>query len=622
MSTLGISDRHGKRANGESNAAPPPADSAAHSTASRPTGPVAFVQYLVRNDIISEEIGKQALRRRNEGGSRDKHAIANILVDEFGVSRDILNYAMAKFYSFRIIHLHDRSARTLQPPVVNKLMNGLPSSLNRLAFKHKVLPFEPAKDQPDKLLVVTPHPTEREPYEIARAFPYKRFEICYMSDRDWTEYWRQITLDKQQTDPESIAGDMLFEEEDADLDIVLDTEISRSQVIQLVENVFSDAVRVGASDIHVVPRAPRKTDILFRIDGLLSLWRSIEDIRAEAVVAVVKGKSSHLDRFERMAAQDGSAQKLVDDQIVRFRLSVLPIISRHETGKLESIVIRILKEASTTVTLENIGFDGYSLRVFKDAIAKPHGIVILTGPTGSGKSTTLVATLRAVMKPSLNTLTVEDPVEYLIDDARQIKLNYKLDFEGAMRAILRHDPDIVMLGEIRDRTTADIAIKLANTGHLTFSTLHTNDAPSAVSRLFKMGVEPFLIAQALNIVVAQRLVRKLCEHCKAPADDVSRQTLLHVGFTQEEAETVKIFKSVGCPQCVEGFKGRMAIHESLYVSAEIRDIILESGERIDLQAIRESARKHGMQTLRRSGIDLVKKGISTIEEVVSSTTMD
>jgi type IV pilus assembly protein PilB len=582
----------------------------------------SFAGHLVQNNIITEEIAKKATAWKNQLGPKDRRGIVDVLVDEFGVTRDALHYEVARFYSFRIIDLNKRTSRTLQPAVVSRLMADLPPSINRLAFKHKVLPYETSENQPDKLLVVTPNPSDREVYEVARAFPYKRFEICYMSEKDWTEYWRQITLDKQQMDGESALEDVCFDEEDSELDSDLDKEINRSELIQLVENIFTDAVRVGASDIHVVPRGPRRTEIRFRIDGQLSLWRTVDDARAEAVVAVVKGKSASLDRFERMSAQDGSAQKVVDNQVIRFRMSVLPIISRSSGGKFESVVMRILKEANTTVSVETIGFDPYSLRVFKEAIHRPHGMVILTGPTGSGKSTTLVAALRSVMRPSLNTITVEDPIEYLIEEARQVKLNHKLGFEDAMRAILRHDPDIVMVGEIRDRVTADIAIKLANTGHLTFSTLHTNDAPSAVSRLFKMGVEPFLIAQALNIVVGQRLVRRLCDRCKTPALNVTQQALVRMGFTPKEAEQIIVFGPVGCPHCVEGYRGRAAIHESLYVTSHIRDIILDSGEKIDLERIRSAAIRHGMQTLRRSGIELIKKGVTSIEEVIGTTTLD
>ena len=330
----------------------------------------------------------------------------------------------------------------------------------------------------------------------------------------------------------------------------------------------------------------------------------------------------NLDRFERMAAQDGSAQKMIDNETIRFRISVIPVISREMVGKFESVVIRILRDADASVSLQSIGFDDYSLAMFQEAIEKPHGIVILTGPTGSGKSTTLVAALRTVMNSTLNTITVEDPVEYLLDGARQVKLGHKLDFEGAMRSILRHDPDIVMVGEMRDRITADIAVKLANTGHLTFSTLHTNDAPSAVSRLFKMGVEPFLIAQALNIVVAQRLVRKLCDRCKTTSPGAPAAVLERAGFTPEDARNAKLYRPIGCINCVEGFRGRTAIHESLFLSPEVRSLIMESDVKIDTDALRAAGIRHGMRSLRRAGIELVKRGITTLDEIISSTTHD
>jgi type IV pilus assembly protein PilB len=582
----------------------------------------SFIEHLVNRKVITEEIALQASACRTSANGKERKRLVEILFENFNIPREILYDEVAQFYSFRRIDLNERNARRLPPSSVSKLMAGLPEPIHELAVKYKVLPFEIADNQPDKLLVVTPYPSGREVHEVARSFPYKKFEICYMKEKDWTEFWRQITLEKQQVVIGADALDATYEEDEAELESVLDKEINRSQLIALVDNVFADAVRVGASDVHIVPRGARKTVISFRIDGDLTEWYTIEDARAEAVVAVVKGRGLSLDRFERMAAQDGSAQKVVDNQIVRFRISILPIISREVAGKLESVVIRILKDADASISVKTIGFDPYSQEVFAQAIAQPHGMVILTGPTGSGKSTTLVAALRSVMSPALNTISVEDPVEYLLEGARQVKLNHKLSFEDALRAILRHDPDIVMVGEIRDRVTADIAIKLANTGHLTFSTLHTNDAPSAVSRLFKIGVEPFLIAQAMNIVVAQRLVRKLCERCKAPTEKLRDVLLARAGFSQEEAESLVLFRPVGCVHCINGFKGRTAIHESLFFTQEIRDIILESGERININAIKESAVRHGMQTLRQSGLELVKKGISTIEEIVANTTND
>lgn len=583
----------------------------------------AFLEHLVRNRILSDKVATEASEYLQEQKGADKRRINDILTDEFAISKDLLARELAQFYSFRIVDINERSLRRFDNPTIMKMIEELSGHLYRLAMRHKVLPFETAEGQPDKILVVTPNPTDREASEVAKAFPYAKHEICYLKESDWDEWWQLITNEKNQTAPGiTSVGDGLLEDSEGSPDSALDREIESSQLINLVNNIFSDAVRTGASDIHVVPKGARKTEVHFRVDGELINWYTIEDTRAEAVVAVVKGRGIGLDRFERMAAQDGQAQKVIDGQIVRFRMSVLPIISKEMTGKFESVVIRILKDAHASVSLESIGLDPYSLERFKEAITKPHGIVILTGPTGSGKSTTLVAALRTVMNPSVCTITVEDPVEYLIEGARQVKLNHKLSFDDAIRAILRHDPDIVMVGEIRDRATADIAIKLANTGHLTFSTLHTNDAAGVVSRLFKIGVEPFLIAQALNIVVAQRLVRKLCERCKRHVKELNHKMLIKSGFTEEEIPNLRLFEPVGCPHCVNGFKGRRAIHETLYVSPEIREIIINSGEKIDTDAINRTAIRGGMRTLRGSGLELARQGLTSVEEVVSATALD
>ncbi|MEK7671228.1 MAG: GspE/PulE family protein [Bacteroidota bacterium] len=585
----------------------------------------AFLEHLVRNRIVTEKNAAEASDYIQDQKGNEKRRIIDILTEEFAISKDVLARELAQFYSFRIVDINERSLRRLDNQTIMKLIDGLAGPAYRLAMRHKILPYETAEGQSDKLLVVTPNPTDREASEVARAFPYAKHEICYMKESDWDEFWQLISTEKSANVPGvTSANDSFFEESDAELDSALDREIDSSQLINLVNNIFNDAVRVGASDIHFIPKGARKTEISFRIDGQLTPWYTIEDTRAEAVIAVVKGRGVGLDRFERMAAQDGQAQKVIDDQVIRFRMSVLPIISKEMAGQFESVVIRILKDANASVTLESIGLDPYSLEMFREAINKPHGIVILTGPTGSGKSTTLVAALRSVMNPSLCTITVEDPVEYLLEGARQVKLNHKLSFDDAIRAILRHDPDIIMVGEIRDRATADIAIKLANTGHLTFSTLHTNDAATVVSRLFKIGVEPFLIAQALNIVVAQRLVRKLCEKCKRLINPKGLNTafLLKSGFTKEEIPNLQLFEPVGCVHCVGGYKGRRAIHETLYVSPEIREIIIDSGDKIDTDAIYKAAMKHGMRTLRRSGLELAEQGLSSVDEVVGATTID
>jgi type IV pilus assembly protein PilB len=252
-------------------------------------------------------------------------------------------------------------------------------------------------------------------------------------------------------------------------------------------------------------------------------------------------------------------------------------------------------------------------------------MVILTGPTGSGKSTTLVAAMHQVVTPEVNVLTVEDPVEYIIPGVRQIKLNHKLGLEQALRAILRHDPDVVMVGEMRDKQTADLAIKLANTGHLTFSTLHTNDAPSAVSRLFKMGIEPFLIAYAINMVVAQRLIRTLCPECKTVDPDPDPVMMKKLGFSDEDiaAPVYREGHNSKCKSCKGvGFKGRRAVTEALYFSRPIRHLIVEAQNAIDEEAIRKQAVKEGMLTLRDSAREIVKMGETSITEMIRVVTSE
>ncbi|HKK46022.1 MAG TPA: GspE/PulE family protein, partial [Balneolaceae bacterium] len=413
-----------------------------------------------------------------------------------------------------------------------------------------------------------------------------------------------------------------LEEESEEIDEEeIDAEINQSMLNSLVEGFLVEAVRKGVSDIHIVPSGPTSTDIRFRIDGKLDLWHQQNNVKPEAISAVVKDKTRNVDRFERDASQDGFIQRSVDGHSIRYRVSIMPMVGKQFDRKFESIVIRVLDDRKVITDLNVLGLQEKAKADFVKAIEKPSGIVIITGPTGSGKSTTLVAALYYVIDPSVNVLTVEEPVEYLIEGARQLKLSNHMSFDQAMRGILRHDPDIVLVGEIRDLKTAEIAIKLANTGHLTFSTLHTNDAPSAISRLYKMGVEPFLIANAVNIIMAQRLVRTLCKHCKEPYEP-HPETAKGIGFTEEEIEETTFYRAVGCDKCTNGYKGRTAIMEALYFDKEIRKMILESGKEIDEVAIKEYAIKQGMLSLRASGRERIKSGVTTIEEIVAITIED
>lgn len=580
---------------------------------------------LVEKNIISNEVLDSALEILVRENKTSMRYLAQVLEENFKVDADRLYKEVSDYYAFRTIDLDAMPINDDRLTFIRKTLDSLPKSTREKAASFKVVPYasDPAKE--NRLLLVSPNPMSREVYDIARAFNQKRFEICFIPPSQWQDLWRKVSVNRLSfagTDVQGKAGPLQeAEEEEVEegYEKEIEQEINNSGLVSLVEKILVDGVRVGASDIHIIPKGEKVTEFHLRIDGKLTLWHVQTDVRAEAVSAVLKDRAKGLDRFERNTAQDGFAQMVVDGKTIRFRLSVIPVIGRELRSKHESIVIRILQEPNFSIRIEDLGFSSYAEKCLREAIGKPHGIIILTGPTGSGKSTTLVAALRAIMDPSLNVLTVEDPVEYLIEGARQIKLNNKLDFEGALRAILRHDPDVVMVGEMRDRLTAEIAIKLANTGHLTLSTLHTNDAPSAVARLMKMGVEPFLIAYAINLVVAQRLVRKLCPNCRKPVKNYEPETLHKLGMTDEEISKTVIYGPNGCADCINGYRGRIAIHEALYFSREIRRVIMQSETFIDEDMLREIAIKNGMQTLRQAGIDLLKSGITSLEEVATVT---
>jgi type IV pilus assembly protein PilB len=496
-----------------------------------------------------------------------------------------------------------------------------------MLMEAKMLPFKYDERQSDKLIIAAADPTDRRLPLIARNFNAKKYEVVYSRLESIKRLLEQIVPVENEflRQLENNQQDVQVQEDESTLDeSVLEAEINKSALVNLFEGALVEAVRQGVSDIHIVPKDGNCTELWFRLDGNLQLWHAQENTLPEAIAAVVKDRSKNVDRFEREAAQDGFIQRVVDDHRIRFRVSIMPMVGTEFKHKYESIVIRVLDDRKVITDLNKLGLQGPTMESFKKAITKPQGIVILTGPTGSGKSTTLVAALHAVIDPTVNVLTVEEPVEYIIKGSRQLKIGPKMNFESAIRGILRHDPDIVLVGEMRDKTTAEIAIKLANTGHLTFSTLHTNDAPSAVSRLYKMGIEPFLIAYAINVIVAQRLIRTLCKLCKRqiPADDIDKDMYLSFGFREDELVNPVFYEAVGCDKCSGGYKGRAAIHEALYFTKSIRVMIAKAGKEVDEEQIRDQATKDGMWTLRRSGIERIKSGVTTLEEIAASTTDD
>ena len=381
-------------------------------------------------------------------------------------------------------------------------------------------------------------------------------------------------------------------------------------IVKIVNYLIFQAVQLRASDIHIEPEK-RLLNIRYRIDGMLHRHYSLSIDLAGAIISRIKIMSG-LDIVDKRLPQDGRIMMKIGNRDIDFRVSTCPTVYG------ENVVLRILDKSSLTLTLDSLGFPDRELRLSKELIISPYGIILVTGPTGSGKTTTLYAALQLLNKENVNIMTVEDPVEYQFPGMRQVHVNPKsgLTFAVAVRSFLRQDPNIIMVGEIRDRETAEIAVQSALTGHLVLSTIHTNDAATVFTRLINMGVEPFLISSALLGVIAQRLARRICEKCKeeyVPSDEV----LKTLGLENMIAQGVKFSRGKGCQHCNQsGFKGRLGIFELLCVTPAIQDLVLRkaSSEEIRLTAIKE-----GMNTLRKTAIDKLLSGLITAEEVIRIT---
>lgn len=583
---------------------------------------------LLKKGIIDYETLEKSLKVKDSEEKKNRRNLGQILVNDFNADHDAVFREVADLYAFREIYLADEKIDQTRIEFIRRYIEALPQNVRDMLVQTQMLPLRFDEKQPDKLIIVAADPTDRQIPLIARNFGAKKYEVAYCRMKEVSSLIEQVMPPEneflKQLESAEVGIQVKEDNEENVDEEALEAEITKSALINLVEGALIEAVRQGASDIHIIAKEGNRSEFWFRIDGALRLWHVQERTTPEAVTAVVKDRSKNVDRFEREAAQDGFIQRSIDDHMIRFRVSILPMVGVEFRHKFESIVIRVLDDRKVITDLNKLGLTGPARDFFNKAINKPQGIVILTGPTGSGKSTTLVAALHQVIDPSVNVLTVEDPVEYIIHGARQLKIGPKMSFDDAIRGILRHDPDIVLVGEMRDKVTAEIAIKLANTGHLTFSTLHTNDAPSAVSRLYKMGIEPFLIAYAINIIVAQRLIRTLCKACKRaiPKDEIDHETFIRFGLTEEDIEKNTFYEAAGCDKCNGGYKGRSAIHEALYFTKEIRTLIIRSGKEVDEESVRQQAMKDGMWTLRRSGIERMKEGVTTLEEIASATTDD
>ena len=424
--------------------------------------------------------------------------------------------------------------------------------------------------------------------------------------------------------PEMDYGDVLTEFDETEMEVVQEEEdidlsdlkkaVEDAPVVKLVNLILTDAIKKGASDIHIEPYE-KSFRVRYRIDGVLQEIMKPPLKLKNAIVSRIK-IMSNLDIAERRLPQDGRIKlKMGKNKEMDYRVSVLPTLYG------EKVVTRLLDKSNLQLDMTKLGFEDSALTNFLEAIHKPWGIVLVTGPTGSGKTTTLYSALTDLNKVSDNISTAEDPVEYNLGGINQVQMHEDigLNFAAALRAFLRQDPDIIMVGEIRDYETAEISIKAALTGHLVLSTLHTNDAPSTINRLLNMGIEPFLIASSTNLVLAQRLARKICSECKEVLK-MPPQALIDIGFSPEEVKSMVCYKGKGCAVCNgSGYKGRIALYEVMVMNETLKELVLNG---VSAAELKRAAINEGMKTLRMSGLQKVQEGTSTIEEILRVTMAD
>jgi type IV pilus assembly protein PilB len=423
-----------------------------------------------------------------------------------------------------------------------------------------------------------------------------------------------LTLDQLDFEAGEGAGLEVIEEDD-EIDLSNLTRMSEdAPVVRLVNVLLSDALQRGASDIHVEPYE-KEMRIRFRIDGVLYDVMHPPLRLRDALISRIKIMSK-LDIAEKRLPQDGRIKIKLKahgrSRELDFRVSTLPTLFG------EKVVLRLLDKERLMLDMTKLGFEPESLVKFERNITKPYGMVLVTGPTGSGKTNTLYSALQALNTSATNIMTAEDPVEFNLPGINQVQMKEQigLNFAAALRSFLRQDPNIILVGEIRDFETAEIGIKAALTGHLVLSTLHTNDAPSTISRLMNMGIEPFLVATSVNLIQAQRLIRRICKDCKTE-HHLPPEGLIEVGFTLEEAKQLKTYKGAGCQKCNNtGYKGRVGLYEVMEVTDDVRELILIGASSLEL---RKRAIEDGMITLRESGLHKIRNGITTLEEVVRET---
>ena len=549
------------------------------------------IQDLVDGGLLTHEQLQIALAEKE----RTNKSVGRLLLELGYVTEDQLRAMQARWMGYEFIddlgeHPIDASAAALLPSSVARRYRAVPIGFDE-----------------DALVVALSDPANIIAIDDIRTMTGRQIKVVVAGREDIDEVLVRLhQLDR--------SAEQLFEEAvgEEELDDEVDVAVEDAPIVKAINQIITQAVQQRASDIHIEPQE-RDVRIRYRIDGVLHEVMRTQKSLQQGLISRLKVMSD-LDIAERRLPQDGRVSVSVDSKPIDLRVATLP------TAWGEKVVLRILDRSSSVLKLEDLGFLEHSLKRYEESFRKPYGAILVTGPTGSGKSTTLYATLNVLNDPSKNIITVEDPVEYRLAGLSQVQVNPKagLTFANALRSILRSDPDIVMIGEIRDRETANIGVEAALTGHLVLSTLHTNDSASAVTRLTEMDVEPFLVASALDCVLAQRLARKLCDRCKEPYTP-SPEALIENRFPWHEGEDLPtLYRAVGCQYCSKtGYRGRIALVESMVVSEEIERLAVERRSSEDIKRV---AIEQGMLPLRDDGMEKVAIGMTSIEEVLRVVT--
>lgn len=560
-------------------------------------------ELLVRENLITPEQLKKALEESKNAGGRLGESLSKLgILDETELA-DFLS----KHYKVPSINLEEFE---IDPEII-KLVSA------EICEKHTIIPVNRAGPT---LIIATSDPSNIFVADDIKFLTGYNIEMVVAPEsqikKAIEKYYGKQASDSVMNEVMQELTDSEIEsvENEEDIDIRdLEKATQDAPIVKLVNHILIDAISKGASDIHVEPYE-KFFRIRYRLDGVLFEVMQPPLKFKNAVISRLKIMAS-LDIAERRVPQDGRIKLRVKDKEVDFRVSSLPTLFG------EKVVLRILDKSNLQLDLTKLGFEETQLKLFRDAINQPYGMVLVTGPTGSGKTTTLYSALMELNQITDNISTAEDPVEYNLPGINQVQINDEvgLNFAAALRSFLRQDPDIILVGEIRDFETAEIAVKAALTGHLVLSTLHTNDAPSSITRLLNMGVEPFLVTASVNAVIAQRLVRKICSNCKTEAD-VPPKLLIEMGMDPEEANEVTCYKGAGCDKCNgKGYKGRLALYEIMPLWEELKEMVLNGASAGELK---KEAVRLGMSTLRSSGLQKIKEGLTTTDEVLAITAKD